>query len=410
MGATFYGALDDWAHQDAIDVTCRSGVAVTLTATFDTPLCPDTGCFSLDLKFGENRCNYGNGTLVRLSEAACVSSGGVPGYIIPSVDTSYVCWTFVLPAQALSTHIVRIEPIIQNQEFYHHAVLFQGTANFLTNYYGLGTCTTDSQCGSDPTVACVSGYCVRQGAECSMGGEVFMYAWAVGVPAFDFPIQAGLPVGSPYVILSIQMHYDNPKLEAGKIDASGLRLFLTPNKRANDAGFVKAGSLIGDVFPLGIPPPGMPGFAPFPPGVVSYGFCDMSQIQAAMPTFPTVNIFAFLVHQHQIGARIWTDVYQRQSGRLVRTTQLNSPTRPYDFSRQEFLIVDPPYALSPTDVMLTQCQWDSSRKTTYTRFGEGSQDEMCFNLILVYPMPVVGGIDCFHANGLGFLNLNNITY
>jgi len=41
--------------------------------------------------------------------------------------------------------------------------------------------------------------------------------------------------------------------------------------------------------------------------------------------------------------------------------------------------------IQPGDRLVTHCVYSSQTKDKRTRFGEGTDDEMCFNFLLVYP-------------------------
>lgn len=76
----------------------------------------------------------------------------------------------------------------------------------------------------------------------------------MGADAFYYPEETGLPIGgndfNPYVMLEV--HYNNPELQAGKIDSSGIRFSLTRSLRKYDAGVVELGLEYTDK--MAIPP------------------------------------------------------------------------------------------------------------------------------------------------------------
>lgn len=65
----------------------------------------------------------------------------------------------------------------------------------------------------------------------------------MGAPPLKYPQEAGYPIGgkdfSPYV--RIEMHYNNPKETAGRVDSSGIKFFYTRKLRRYDAGCVELG-------------------------------------------------------------------------------------------------------------------------------------------------------------------------
>jgi len=190
-----------------------------------------------------------------------------------------------------------------------------------------------------------------------------------------------------------------------------LRVYYAP-KRANMAGFLQSGANIQSIFPLGIPPPGQPGFQSFPPGVVGFGFGKLSTASNSIPGLAlTLNVFAHWGHQHYIGARIWTDVYANVNNFWQQKARLGSPNIPYDFTRQQVDLVNPPVQITTGgdgDSVVTMCQWDSTHKTTFTQFGLDSEQEMCESLLFVYPIPlnINPAVQVVDSSGVGFLFLN----
>lgn len=65
----------------------------------------------------------------------------------------------------------------------------------------------------------------------------------LGAPPLIYPEEAGYPIGgsefSPYI--RIEMHYNNPKSTAGRIDSSGIRFYYTTELRRYDAGCLELG-------------------------------------------------------------------------------------------------------------------------------------------------------------------------
>lgn len=76
----------------------------------------------------------------------------------------------------------------------------------------------------------------------------------MGADAFVYPEEVGLSIGgkdfNSYVMLEV--HYNNPELEDGKIDSSGIRFILTKSLRNYDAGVIELGLEYTDK--MAIPP------------------------------------------------------------------------------------------------------------------------------------------------------------
>ena len=76
----------------------------------------------------------------------------------------------------------------------------------------------------------------------------------MGADAFVYPVDAGLSIGGPgfnYHVM-LEVHYNNPELQAGTIDSSGIQFFLTKTLRKYDAGVIELGLEYTDK--MAIPP------------------------------------------------------------------------------------------------------------------------------------------------------------
>lgn len=76
----------------------------------------------------------------------------------------------------------------------------------------------------------------------------------MGADAFIYPEEAGLSIGgqnfNPYVMLEV--HYNNPELQDGNVDSSGIRFIVTKSLRKYDAGVIELGLEYTDK--MAIPP------------------------------------------------------------------------------------------------------------------------------------------------------------
>lgn len=88
----------------------------------------------------------------------------------------------------------------------------------------------------------------------------------------------------------METHYNNPNIDPGIIDSSGVRIFYTPTLRKFDAGVISVGL---DPNWRHIIPPGRP-------EVVSEGHCIADCTRQALPE-TGINVFATLLHTHLIG-------------------------------------------------------------------------------------------------------------
>lgn len=148
-------------------------------------------------------------------------------YPIKPIDTEYAyfCVSYdELIAQGMPAdtelHSIGFEPIIDPRAAKHvHHFILSGSA--------AGNATT---------------------ANCSDIDFIEMvYLWAPGDGPLQLPDNIGGPLGeNGFKSFQLEIHYDNPWLETGVIDSSGVRLYFTSKKREYDMGVLMLGDpLIG---------------------------------------------------------------------------------------------------------------------------------------------------------------------
>ncbi|CBY37655.1 unnamed protein product [Oikopleura dioica] len=110
---------------------------------------------------------------------------------------------------------------------------------------------------------------------------------AVGSTSFDYPAEAGFPLGPGEMQFAIlEVHYDNPFGDSGVEMNSGLKLKMTKNLRENEAGHISVGATW--MFYL-------------PPNAASFnlrGTCPHQCIEALTDEDYEMNIFAHSSHSH----------------------------------------------------------------------------------------------------------------
>lgn len=89
------------------------------------------------------------------------------------------------------------------------------------------------------------------------------------------------------------------------------------------------------------------------------------------------------------GSKIYTEHYRDGIliGRLGENLQ-------WDFNIQEQVMFEKEITVKKGDTFITHCIYDSTSRSTETRGGEATTDEMCFNLLGYYPR--IAGVNyCF---------------
>ncbi|WAR17344.1 TEMPT-like protein [Mya arenaria] len=122
-----------------------------------------------------------------------ISISFAPNTTVPAQETTYMCQVFDLPEVATSGayHLIAAVPNIVN-----------------------------------PAIGC----------------DDIIAIWAVGSTGLCLPDEIGFAVGvGGYTQVSFEIHWDNQLLLDSYVDNSGFTLFLTPNRRANNAGIFMIG-------------------------------------------------------------------------------------------------------------------------------------------------------------------------
>lgn len=250
-------------------------------------------------------------------------TGGYP--VGPMVTDRYQCFSFTVPAGG-PRFIRRFEMIADRAEVLHHVVLLRDPEQRAP--------TQPFECFAMPE------------------GSQYLYAWAPGQDAFEFP-DGGLRMtpGERYVL---QIHYNNGQRLPGVNDNSGVRLLHGP-PTGTEYGMVAIG-------PVGFQVPAR-----------SRG----SAASACTFQQPT-RLFAGGPHMHVIGS-----AFSQRILRANNTTEALIDLENWDFNLQ-FTYDLGNTLLAPGDRLETRCTWNNPNARTVTS-GPGTEDEMCFNFAYVTP-------------------------
>lgn len=263
-------------------------------------------------------------------------------YSVPaSPSNQYQCFTFKSPFSA-TEHGTAWAPIIDDSRVLHHWILYR-------------TKTPQVDGGSGP---------------CNMPGDaVFVSGWAPGGQNYVMPENVDLEMPGPDDWMILQMHYHNANGLTDSNDASGVALCTSEQSRQNTAGFYTLGSLRIDIPPYtydhdvqGECPSWITGF--------------LSQPLTVLGSFP---------HMHQRGVRFKTEIFR---GGIQGPRDMLVDVEHFDFENQRMYPLDPPLTINPRDMIRTTCTYDNPTADPI-RLGEKTEDEMCFNFVLLYPISLV---------------------
>ncbi|KAJ3307889.1 hypothetical protein HDU76_004290, partial [Blyttiomyces sp. JEL0837] len=271
----------------------------------------------------------------------------MPNVTIPTNGTSYLCTHFEFPLDS-KYQVIRFEGLAMNK-YIHHMIAWG--------------------CSEKPSPPAVDGdlyQCSSMDGICSE----FVFGWVPGAKTFDYPPEAGVPVGTgpnANKYFSLQVHYNNPMHDEGQVDDSGMDFYYTQQLRQHDVGVLTVGQLEINV------PANKTDYTVLKPNI-----CPSS----CTSKFPQeMTLLSTGVHMHLLG--------HNQTVQQIRGNQelANIVDRPnYDFNYQgaEVLVNR---TMVPGDTLITTCGYipTAGVRTKNTKFGEASQSEMCFNFIQYYP-------------------------
>ena len=270
--------------------------------------------------------------------------GAGAGFAVPEVgaENLYQCFTFASPFGD-ATQATAWAPIIDDERVLHHWILYR-------------TATPQEDGGVMP---------------CAMPADAtFVSGWAPGGDNFVLPDDIGLELGGQSYWYILQVHYHNTGHYSDSVDKSGVALCTTETKRPNTAGIVTLGTVGID-----IPPHAM--------GHEESGTCP-----SWMTNYLTgpLNLIASFPHMHERGRKFRTDILRDGLESSVET--LVSVDN-FSFDDQSYYEHAPAVVLHPGDALRTTCTYDNPGSTA-VHFGEKTEDEMCFNFVMVHPVELLG--------------------
>jgi hypothetical protein len=269
---------------------------------------------------------------------------GDDGFQVPAqgADNLYECFTFKSPF-AVPTQATAWAPILDDDRVVHHWILYR-------------TPTPQVDGGSGP---------------CNMPGDaLFVSGWAPGGQNFVMPDDVGLELGGPDDYFILQMHYHNSAHYTDAVDRSGVALCTIEEPRPKTAGIVTLGS-IGINIPAGAEGHEVAGTCPS--WITSY----LQEPLFAISSFP---------HMHQLGRKLATEILR---GGDEADIDMLVDVPAFNFENQVSYVHDPEMTIMPGDALRTTCTYDNpSAQNVF--FGEATEDEMCFNFVMVYPIEAIG--------------------
>ena len=296
-------AIAAWASCGTIDVEPSTGLVSSATP-FLAPEDPPAGLEALEFRADE--------------------------YVVgPDVRDDYRC--FVFDANIPEDRFVRrFEMIFDETRVLHHVVLLR-----------------DPERNTEPgSFDCYDGGGMPPGSQ-------YLYAWAPGQSALEFP-EGGLRI-SPGERFIVQTHYNNGRSIPDVADSSGVRLYLGPTE-GPEYGMVAMGPT--DFF--------------LPPRM-------RTEVSSRCTIREPTTLIAGMPHMHLLGSEFSQRIIPAEGTRST-LVELSG----WSFETQLFYAL--PAQLMPGDVIETTCTFQNPGADTVTS-GEDTADEMCFDFLYASPPP-----------------------
>jgi cytochrome c5 len=257
---------------------------------------------------------------------------GTTPFAVPNASETYQCFSFPAPFTA-AEQAIAFAPVVDNTRVVHHFILYGHT----------GT-TMPEGCG-DPN-------------------RVFLIGWAPGGGNVVMPSDVGLELPEPGSWLTLEVHYNNRAGYSDARDRSGVAVCTTTQPRPNEAGVITLGSI---------------GIA-IPPGADDYTVDSLIPGSLTRILPQALHVLWTAPHMHLAGKSFHTDVVHGGVARAL----VDVPA--WDFGNQRGFSRDPATTLiTPGDDVHTVCTYHNTTNAT-VRFGEKTENEMCFNFVAVYPI------------------------
>ncbi|KAM8873147.1 peptidyl-glycine alpha-amidating monooxygenase B isoform 2-T2 [Synchiropus picturatus] len=257
----------------------------------------------------------------------------MPGVVPPASDT-YLCMSYPVPTTR-DSYIVDFKPQA-SMKTVHHMLLFGCKSPYSkSGYWDCGT--AHGTCRDEASI---------------------MYAWARNAPPTKLPKDVGFKVGrnSGITYFVLQMHYgDVSSFRDHHRDCSGLTLTMTTKPQPFIAGIYLLMTMDTVI---------LPGKRVTNADVA----CDYS----SDPIYP----FAFRTHTHRLGKVV--SGYRIRDGKWTLIGR-QSPQLP-----QAFYPANKDATIKNGDTVAARCVFTGEGRTTITKIGGTSEDEMCNFYIMYY--------------------------
>ena len=267
-------------------------------------------------------------------------------------ETTYTCYNVRVPADR-KFHVVAWGPILDNIDVVHHVSL-----------YGCSWSVAESdpyECPMTPLkcTRLIAAWTFAMGNEtfCQLSG--FNAAYPFGAGVFEWAV--------------LRVHWRNRFRLSDQFDASGLRIYYTPNVRPWDLGTLVVGQRV-----LKIPPRQSE--------VTVSGKCRLVDCMSSFLNGNSIHVFLAVNHMHVHGREIETVVYRgSDTKRLSPIVIARDSSFNYEDPNFHGLFTQP-VTVYPGDSIEVTCRYSSIDQDKTIHYGESlTEEEMCYSYLSYYP-------------------------
>ena len=170
----------------------------------------------------------------------------------------------------------------------------------------------------------------------------------------------------------LQVHYNNSANYDDVFDRSGVAMCIVDEPREHTAALITFGTADIDI----------------PADVASYQAEGMCPSAMTIAMSEPLHVLSSFPHMHERGVAMRTDILR---GGVGGPEEVLVDLPNFDFNTQTFIPIEPEILIEPGDAVRTTCTWGNEGGEA-AQYGLDSEDEMCFNFVMVWP------IDAFGAN------------
>ncbi len=157
-------------------------------------------------------------------------------------------------------------------------------------------------------------------------------------------------------------------------DKSGVAVCTSDAPRPQTAGVLTLGEIANLRIPAGATDVEIVGDCP------ASAIDRVGQLAGVGEGEPVFHVISSGPHMHRLGKRFRSEILHSDG-----TSTVLSEVDPFSFDDQELYYQDPPVPIRRGDALRVTCTYDNPSDTE-VRFGERSEDEMCFDFAIVYPI------------------------